>query len=132
MTSFGRNIREDDLHLLRLIHYFRHLLECLLAVGLIGLHTTDNEQTHIAMLNNGIRIRYQTDRRCIYHDIIVLLAQLRNRLTEFISVYQLTRVRRDISGTHEIKSERCVLDHHILQLTVANEVVAHTVTILQT
>ena len=54
------DIGEYQLYLLRVIHYVTHLLQSLAAEGFIGLHTTDNEQAHIALLNNRIGIRNQT------------------------------------------------------------------------
>ena len=42
VTSFGRNIRENQLHLLGVLYHFGHLIQGLLAERFIGQHTTDD------------------------------------------------------------------------------------------
>ena len=132
VTTFGRNIGEDDLHFLHVFHHFTHLLQGLFAEGFIGLHASDHEQTHVAMLNDRIGIRYQTDRRCIDYNIIVFLAQLFERICQFIRVNQLSRVRRDRTGTYEIEAERCVCLHRFTQVAVTDEEVRSSIAALQT
>ena len=76
VTTFGRDIRQHDLYLLRDIDYLSHLLKRLLAERAIRLHTTDNEQTHIALFDDSICVRYQTYRRRIHHDVFIFFPQL--------------------------------------------------------
>ena len=132
VTTGCRDIRENQLDLLRLIYHFRYLLEGLLAERFIGLHTTDHVETNIAVLNDRVCIRHQTDRRSIDHHEVIFLTGLLKSLGQFIGVNQLTRVRRDSTGTHEVETERRVVHNDIFFLRLSDQVVGHTGAILQT
>ena len=132
VTTLRRDIRQHDLYLLGIIDHFGDLLEGLFAERFIGLQTADHEQAHIAILDDCIGIWHQTNRRTIHHDIVILLAHLIDHVSQFIGMYQLTRVRRDVTGTHEVKTKRRITRDDILELAIADQIVRHTVTVLET
>ncbi len=104
----------------------------MLTERLVGLHTTNNIQAHIRLIDKRIGIRYKTYWRGINHNIGILRTQIGEQFSQLIGVNQLTRIGRNRTGTHQIEPYLFVMHQCVLNSTISYQIVGNTHTPIQT